>query len=429
MSKNPHSSLRPLRLFDGDDFCALFQAKILQETLYRISYDGDLAASNSSRPISRVADSFGMVCRSGLLAIMTGILGMTGAELVDEFTSLSLAVFSGDATVEKRTARLELENKRMVKKYSPPEQGEIGNDLGCKPMQSICASQAIFKRDLTFLLRSNASLGCKVWKAAAAPCALVGIFASVAVDSIHIQVANIFTGHDIACIVSVGLITLKSSPSLKKIIISLDESPKTVNGSRTTYSIASEINSADIRELTKVLASTHSYLEASRPKNDVDAIIKVLTAAKGLTSVTVVAGQISVAPEAQHLRKLRPNFANKAHRFYITVLSGLGGAGKTQCSLMFVQLSLDENRFVLHLFHASLETRFKSIAQAKGAEESFEDGLRYLQMRSDEWLLLLDNADEPNIDTGQYPHRQHGNVLITLETLTLATGLQIVIAS
>ena len=55
---------------------------------------------------------------------MTGILGMTGKELVEEFTLLCLAVFSGDANLGERTARLELEIKRMVKKYSPEDQGE-----------------------------------------------------------------------------------------------------------------------------------------------------------------------------------------------------------------------------------------------------------------------------------------------------------------
>jgi hypothetical protein len=101
---------------------------------------------------------------------------------------------------------------------------------------------------------------------------------------------------------------------------------------------------------------------------------------------------------------------------------------------MFVQQSSEENRFVsvsFHLLHISsqsrftevffldasdqisLETGFKGIAQAKGVGESFEDGLRYLEGRSDEWLLLLDNADNPKLDLGRYIHRRHGNVLIT----------------
>ena len=55
---------------------------------------------------------------------MAGILGMTGKELVDEFTALSLAIFSSDPSLGERTTCLELEIKRMVKKYSPGEQGE-----------------------------------------------------------------------------------------------------------------------------------------------------------------------------------------------------------------------------------------------------------------------------------------------------------------
>ena len=70
------------------------------------------------------------------LAIMAGILGMTGKELVDEFIALCLAVFSDDASLDERTTRLELEIKRMVKKYSPREQGEdrkmISDPSPCK---------------------------------------------------------------------------------------------------------------------------------------------------------------------------------------------------------------------------------------------------------------------------------------------------------
>ncbi|KAH8833146.1 hypothetical protein DL96DRAFT_1523473 [Flagelloscypha sp. PMI_526] len=85
---------------------------------------------------------------------------------------------------------------------------------------------------------------------------------------------------------------------------------------------------------------------------------------------------------------------------------------------MFVQLSLDEERFTEVFFldasdQISLEAGFKSIAQAKGVGESFEDGLFYLEKRSDHWLLFLDNADDPKLDPGQYIHRRHGNVLIT----------------
>ncbi|KAH8814677.1 hypothetical protein DL96DRAFT_420437 [Flagelloscypha sp. PMI_526] len=447
----------------------------------RIAYDESVAQSGASRPTPRVADYFDMVCGSGfggLLAIMAGILGMTGKELVDEFTALCLAVFSGDASLGERTTLLELEIKRMVKKYSPEEQGEnrkmISNISPCKVFVCAALSDNISSPRLlrTYNVRSNASPDCKVWEAAVATCALVGVFRSITIDSasvgerfvggevrwnnptheLTVEVANIFDGRDIACIVSVGsghpgvLSLTEHDNSLFRRIT--EDCEQVANDLFRRFSKVPDlywrlsveqgmqsIDSADIHELTKILASTRSYLQTSRPNNDVDAMISVLAAAKGRTSVTAIAGQISAVAETvylrdcppptmyfigqkKHLTKLRTYFADKAYRFHIAVLSGLGGAGKTQCGLMFIQLSLDENRFTDVFFldasdQVSLETGFKSIAQAKGVGESFEDGLRYLRMRSDEWLLFIDNADDPKLNLGQYLYPRHGNVLIT----------------
>ncbi|KAH8833191.1 hypothetical protein DL96DRAFT_713047 [Flagelloscypha sp. PMI_526] len=447
----------------------------------RIAYDSIVSQADSSCPTPRVADYFDVVCGSGfggLLAIMTGILGMTGKELVDEFTALCLSVFSSDASLSERAARLELEIKRMVKKYSPYAQGEdrkmISDASPCKVFVCVSSPDNLSSPRLlrNYTVRNNASPDCKVWEAAVAPCALVGIFGSITIDSTPIgerfiggevrwnnptheltaEVANIFAGRDVACIVSVG------SGHPRVLSLSEDDNKLFRRISEDCERVANElfrrfskvpdlywrlsveqgmqdIDPANIQELTKTFASTHAYLQTSRPNNDIDGMIMALVAANSRTSVTVIAGQISAVAEMvylkdcpgptlhfvgqkKHLTKLHTYFSNKAYRFHIAVLSGLGGAGKTQCGLMFVQLSLDENRFTEVFFldasdQVSLETGFKSIAQAKSVGESFEDGLRYLQARSDEWLLFLDNADDPKLDLGQYLHRRHGNVLIT----------------
>ncbi|KAH8814667.1 acyl transferase/acyl hydrolase/lysophospholipase [Flagelloscypha sp. PMI_526] len=483
MSKGQPIPPRGLRLlsFDGGGLRALSQAKILQETTDRIAYDESVGESGVSRPAPRVADHFDMVCGSGfggLLAIMAGILGMNGKELVDEFTALCLAVFSGDASLSERTARLELEIKRMVKKYSPGDQGEdrrmISDASPCKVFVCVALSDNLSSPRLlrNYKVRSNASPDCKVWEAAVATCALVGIFRSITIGSVSIgerfvggevrwnnptheltvEVANIFADHDIACIVSVGSghpAVLSLSEHDNNLFRRITEDCEEVaNDLFRRFSKVPDlywrlsveqgiqgIDPVDIQELTKILASTRSYLQTSRPNNDVDAMISALAKAKGRTSVTVIAGQIPAVAETvclrdcppptmyfigqrQHLTKLRTYFANKAYRFHIAVLSGLGGAGKTQCGLTFVQLSLDENRFTEVFFldasdQVSLETGFQNIAQAKGVGESFEDGIRYLRMRSDEWLLFLDNADNPKLNLGHYLHPRHGNVLIT----------------
>ena len=70
-----------------------------------------------------------------LLAIMCGILHMTGDQLVEELVSLFKTVFSEHLDIDRRTARYEEALKSMVERYS--EKGRDGlmiadNDGICK---------------------------------------------------------------------------------------------------------------------------------------------------------------------------------------------------------------------------------------------------------------------------------------------------------
>ncbi|KAJ7613905.1 hypothetical protein B0H17DRAFT_840291, partial [Mycena rosella] len=43
-----------------------------------------------------------------------------------------------------------------------------------------------------------------------------------------------------------------------------------------------------------------------------------------------------------------------------------------------------------------------------------QDALQWLKSKPDEWLLVLDNADDPKIDLNKYfPQCNHGNIIIT----------------
>ncbi|KAH8818947.1 acyl transferase/acyl hydrolase/lysophospholipase, partial [Flagelloscypha sp. PMI_526] len=482
MPKALPSKPRGLRLlsFDGGGLRAFSQAKIIQETLDRIAFD-NVAESGVTRSKPRVADYFDLICGSGfggLLAIMAGVLGMTGRELVDEFATLVQTVFSEDLNIEQRTACLEGEIKRIVLKYSSHEGGEdrrmISDASPCKVF--VCATSPDNMSSPRLLrnyeVRANASPDCKVWEAAMATTALIGVFNLITVKTTHVnerfvggevrwnnptheltvEIANVFSGRDVACIVSIG------SGHPRVLCLSRDQHDIFKRISEDCEQVANElfrrfvtvpdlywrlgvehglqdVHSADVQELTTILASTHSYLQSSRPNNDVDALIEVLKVAKNRASVATVAGQLSAAAETmylrdcppptpfftgqkKHLTKLRVYFSNMTPRFHIAVLSGLGGSGKTQCGLMFIQQSLEENRFTeVFSLDASgritLESGFKSVAEAKHVGKSFEDGIRYLEGRLDEWLLFLDNADDPELDLGQYIRRKHGNILIT----------------
>ncbi|KAL9108070.1 MAG: hypothetical protein Q9187_008341, partial [Circinaria calcarea] len=110
----------------------------------------------------------------------------------------------------------------------------------------------------------------------------------------------------------------------------------------------------------------------------------------------------------------RPNM-NNTHRIF--VIYGLGGSGKTQFSLKYVQ----DNRssyWGVFWIDASNEERaklgFASLGRQAGKGDTFEAGMHWLSRCSKPWLLVIDNADDPDMDVSQYfPTGGNGHILIT----------------
>src|SRR5882724_9104362 len=62
----------------------------------------------------------------------------------------------------------------------------------------------------------------------------------------------------------------------------------------------------------------------------------------------------------------------------------------------------------------TISADLSQIALAKGIGESEKDTLDWLRKQRKEWLLLLDNADDPTLNLPSYfPRCTHGNILIT----------------
>ncbi|KAH8826713.1 hypothetical protein DL96DRAFT_1210532 [Flagelloscypha sp. PMI_526] len=120
-----------LLAFDGGGLRAVSQALIVRDMFHRLEEDHQL-----SRP-ARISDHFDMICGSGLgglLAIMCGILHMTGEHLVEEFLCLCKAVFLDQLDITQRTLKLEEEMKRIVAKFSEgsEERKMFGKEETCK---------------------------------------------------------------------------------------------------------------------------------------------------------------------------------------------------------------------------------------------------------------------------------------------------------
>ncbi|KAJ6471967.1 hypothetical protein C8R45DRAFT_1078138 [Mycena sanguinolenta] len=115
-------------------------------------------------------------------------------------------------------------------------------------------------------------------------------------------------------------------------------------------------------------------------------------------------------------------FAQNTRKQKIYVLYGLGGAGKTQIALKFIEewTYFEDQLLVDASTTDTIETGLKNIAATKKTGNSMQDGLSWLIANQEEWLLFFDNADDPEINLNQFfPKCNHGNIIITSRNPTL----------
>ncbi|KAJ7698288.1 P-loop containing nucleoside triphosphate hydrolase protein [Mycena rosella] len=102
---------------------------------------------------------------------------------------------------------------------------------------------------------------------------------------------------------------------------------------------------------------------------------------------------------------------------HIFLLHGLGGSGKTQTELKFIQESSSRFSDIFLIDTSTVETidtGLKNIASTKNVGSTADDALQWLSSQPSEWLLLFDNADDPKINLHKFlPQCNYGNILIT----------------
>ncbi|KAJ7721996.1 hypothetical protein B0H16DRAFT_1666273 [Mycena metata] len=110
-------------------------------------------------------------------------------------------------------------------------------------------------------------------------------------------------------------------------------------------------------------------------------------------------------------------FFNTGLKEHIYVLHGLGGAGKTQIGLKFIEDHSSQFKDIFFLDASTaetIETGLKNIAALKSIGNSSQDALKWLANQHETWLLFIDNADDPNINLHNFmPRCNHGNIVIT----------------
>lgn len=117
-------------------------------------------------------------------------------------------------------------------------------------------------------------------------------------------------------------------------------------------------------------------------------------------------------------QKLGPvSHLDEANRHRICVIYGLGGSGKTQFCLRYAEDNKPRYWGVFWIDASSeenAETNFASLGQQMGKGASFTGGMHWLSQCTKPWLLVIDNADDPEMDISKYfPVGGSGHILIT----------------
>ena len=116
--------------------------------------------------------------------------------------------------------------------------------------------------------------------------------------------------------------------------------------------------------------------------------------------------------------KLGPvSHLDEANRHKICVIYGLGGAGKTQFCLRYAEDNKPRYWGVFWIDASSeekAETDFASLGLQMGKGATFTAGMYWLSQCMKPWLLVIDNADDPEMDVSKYfPVGGSGHILIT----------------
>jgi hypothetical protein len=90
-------------------------------------------------------------------------------------------------------------------------------------------------------------------------------------------------------------------------------------------------------------------------------------------------------------------------------------------SLLTALLRFTKQFFINASSRQTLDTAFMNIAISQGMGKTSEDGSLWLISHVEEWMLLFDNADDPNINLFPFfPRCTHGNIIITSRNPELA---------
>ncbi|KAJ7479539.1 hypothetical protein FB451DRAFT_1556471 [Mycena latifolia] len=450
---------------DGGGVGALLQVLILDRIMYRIKNKLGLDITPAPCEYFELIGGSGT---GGIVALMLGRLRMSIADTISACEKLHPQTKIGFSE-EFQASKFEEVLKDIFKQE---KMRETGPDV-CKTF--VCAMNVMNMNGiLPELFRSyntseEPASDCMIWEAARATSAMPGLFKPMEIglggtrqryidggvghnnptSLVLAEAEEIYPARPVVLVVSLGsghpdIIQIPASSSasavakaMKGIATNCEKThEETARRFRTIPNTYFRFNveqgmqglaPQDWENSSQVSAHTKAYLTTEDVKSKLTATVEVI-----LNPVIPVAADspvyLKVCPTPTFrftgrkdiLRKMTEYFNTDVGRRHIFLLHGLGGAGKSQLAFKFVEEStMPEPRFTEIYFvdstsQQTVENDLITLAIVRKHGKTPHDSLLWLSHQCSEWLIVFNNADDPNLNLVQYfPSGSHGNILIT----------------
>ncbi|KAJ7448143.1 hypothetical protein FB451DRAFT_1375437 [Mycena latifolia] len=343
----------------------------------------------------------------GIIALMLGRLRMSITASISAYEKLQPKPKSG-STEQFKASQLEAALRQIFRE----EKMRDVSPHACKTF--VCAmyesnlNAGIPQLFCSYDTPQEPALDCKIWEAARATSATPGLFKPIEIGQGGVRPKYIggSVGHNNPTSLVVAE-AQKMYPSQPIVLLGFEQQH---------WGRSSEV-------------STHTrvYLGTEDAKSKLTGVVDVI-----LNPVVPVADspaylKVCPAPTVHFtgrediLQEMTEYFNRGIGQRHIFLLHGLGGSGKSQIAFKFVEQSTSfpvswftDVYFLDSSSQQTIENDLVTLALAKKAGKTFQDGLNWLSHQHQEWLMIFNNADDIHLKLVQYfPSGSCGNILIT----------------
>ncbi|KAG5351242.1 hypothetical protein C0989_007302 [Termitomyces sp. Mn162] len=464
-SANTNEIQRGLRLLALDDggIRGMSELVIIEEIMYRLKH---LKQATSLPKPCDYFDIIGGVGTGGVIALMLGRLRMPIDLAIKKYVDFSKKVYSDIkmfGTAERFKASTFVSAMEDIL-----QSAELPADVLMQEKNPFCRR--------SYEVRANQGYNCTVVEAARATTASPGFFKAVSIGSggMDEEFIGAHLGHNnptrfvleeaelvfgasqpVACIVSIGAghpgcvswvstnsftsefmkVLFDISTSCEASVETLVKQYKNVPGIFYRLNVDQGLQKMaldDWNRLGEIKSHSVSYLHKAEITQKVDSIVECLHKSPQKITLTgtilpstpkqemSVQRLLPIVPAPSLLFTGREDILSQLEQYLVHdsflleldhqhrfVLYGLGGAGKTQIVLQFCHIFKNSSK-------ESIEQFLVQVAHKAHLIEATSAAALVWFCYQTEWLMIFDNADDPDLDLWQFfPVCSHGNILIT----------------